>query len=618
MLTQEDKQKIYQCLKDNLEQEVAYPMARVAGLLNREKLGNREFGYPKIKPFMAELSEFVSVKEIVLGQNPQQEITLHAWEPAAEGGKAKKQTEQPEPQEPQEKKAAAPLAITEADQKAIYQTLVAVFPLEQPIHMATISKLLNDEGFAKERFGYAKMKPMLQELSYLSMEEVPMNGVSQVLITIHPVTSWQEGVTEAEEKSEAAEQPFDLPRQIDHEVYFPPRTLAMFNQEVSGTMAQPGQALRDTICQDYAQALQSGQIRSRSGAYVFNLSVKDMAGNAMIASIKRSDRPEGLRWFLNYAGSDRTNPGKMLEHFAFLGSWTTFLEELAKKALPEKWEFEGKNSRPNEILKQYIQYTFYRLQLEDKICISDDHSFAAFNTGLVSRHYDDIFACFEATTDDQYSTQWRFIEFCTAGGRGTGKRVVDCFNPLPQPASYFERKEDLLFDLEKELHTDYDHILLDNLSRLPLDFVREECHGMYEALEIIEDIEKAEEYWQKKRHYQELSDLIADTPRLFNRLRNRIEDAIELAKKQIRWNFKTAIPCFFPTRNVMSLMLPLSLREDNQADAGLVVELTRSGNYQGQTILTLQQAYLDARLLCRPNSEWLDVHCIKAEENEYE
>ena len=195
---------------------------------------------------------------------------------------------------------------------------------------------------------------------------------------------------------------------------------------------------------------------------------------------------------------------------------------------------------------------------------------------------------------------------------------MDYFNPLPQPPSYFECKEDLLFDLEKELHTDYEHILLDNVARLPLEFLREECHGMRAALEVVDRIEEAGDWREKKLRYQELSDRIAETPRLFNRLRNRLEDAIEMARKQVRWNYKTAIPCFFPTRNVMSLMLPLSLQDDSRADAALVVERTRSGNYQGQTILTLQQAYLDGRLLCRPNSEWLDTRNISGAEDDVE
>ena len=65
-------------------------------------------------------------------------------------------------------------------------------------------------------------------------------------------------------------------------------------------------------------------------------------------------------------------------------------------------------------------------------------------------------------------------------------------------------------------------------------------------------------------------------------------------------------------------MRKLCLSDDEQsADVALVVEKQESGNYQGQTILTLQMAYLDARLICRPNSEWLDPDRV-IEENENE
>ena len=52
-------------------------------------------------------------------------------------------------------------------------------------------------------------------------------------------------------------------------------------------------------------------------------------------------------------------------------------------------------------------------------------------------------------------------------------------------------------------------------------------------------------------------------------------------------------------------MLPLGLTDEETPDVALVVELTHSGNYQGQTILTLPQAYIDARLMCRLSSDWL-------------
>lgn len=450
-----------------------------------------------------------------------------------------------------------------------------------------------------------------------------MGGVPQTLVTLHAVPDWdQEGGRTVEPGAESVRlngEP-SLPHKMMGSVQLLPKTLAKLNLALTGVEAPPTQQVVQAVCAGYDKARATGTLRERNNAYLFSVDLRDKNGEPIYASIKRSDYGV-YPWYLNFAGVSRSNPmrnpGKELERFAFLGSWSNFLEELERKALPEPWDFEDSQNKKYFILQKYIQYTFYRLQLEDKVCVAEDGSFAAFNTGLVTQHYDDLYACFEPS-DESHKTKWRFLEFCTAAGRGVGKRLVDYFNPLPQPPSYFECKEDLLFDLEKELHTDYEHILLDNVARLPLEFLREECHGMRAALEVVDRIEEAGDWREKKLRYQELSDRIAETPRLFNRLRNRLEDAIEMARKQVRWNYKTAIPCFFPTRNVMSLMLPLSLQDDSRADAALVVERTRSGNYQGQTILTLQQAYLDGRLLCRPNSEWLDTRNISGAEDDVE
>lgn len=95
--------------------------------------------------------------------------------------------------------------------------------------------------------------------------------------------------------------------------------------------------------------------------------------------------------------------------------------------------------------------------------------------------------------------------------------------------------------------------------------------------------------------------------RIKRRLINRLDDAIELAQKRVEWNFKTAVPAFYPTKNTMSLLLPLDLTENEQPDVALVVELMESGAYIGQTILTMKMAYNNARLICRPDSDWLNT-----------
>ncbi|NTU89225.1 MAG: DUF3825 domain-containing protein, partial [Actinobacteria bacterium] len=403
-------------------------------------------------------------------------------------------------------------------------------------------------------------------------------------------------------------------------VYFPERTMDILKEKVPNE-----KDYKAMLNEDYARAGKEGTIRYSEEKVLFPIRHKRQDGTPIVISIRRSSYATSkLPWYLSYIDSyvkpekpaGKTGLGHELENFAYLGPWQSFLSALAEKALTEPWDFEGAGRKNYDILKSYIRYTFYRLQLEDKVAIDDDNKFAAFNTGLVNEHYDDIYACFEPEQGDY---EWRFAEFCTAGSRGMGKRVVRSFNPLPQPPSYFTRKEDLLFDLEKELIVDYEHILIDGIHRLPVDVLEEECRNSKEALGILGKIHATTDFRRKRSLYRDLADLLEEDHRLFNRLRSRLEYAISLAKRQVRWNYKMAIPSYYPRNNSMSLLMPLSLEDESQVDTALVVELLPSGNYQGQTILTLRQAYLDARLLSRPDSEWLTAGSIQeTTEEEYD
>lgn len=54
------------------------------------------------------------------------------------------------------------------------------------------------------------------------------------------------------------------------------------------------------------------------------------------------------------------------------------------------------------------------------------------------------------------------------------------------------------------------------------------------------------------------------------------------------------------------MLLPLCLVDPHKVDAALIVEKVESGNYMGQTILPPRKAYMDARIVCRPDNDWLD------------
>lgn len=101
---------------------------------------------------------------------------------------------------------------------------------------------------------------------------------------------------------------------------------------------------------------------------------------------------------------------------------------------------------------------------------------------------------------------------------------------------------------------------------------------------------------------------------LLNRLKNRIQDAVNLAQKRVEWNYKSAIPMYFPKKNRGSL-LPLALMDETRVDLALVVERQISGSYQGQTILPLNLAYTNSRLVTRPDSDWLTTDLVDSSDD---
>lgn len=348
----------------------------------------------------------------------------------------------------------------------------------------------------------------------------------------------------------------------------------------------------------------------------------DQSGDAKPAAGRTASRTRG-RQQKSVAASDvlrstirrnrRYAPARVFERFAYLGHWKDFLKSLAAIALPEPWDFNGDADaapRRYTILSNYIRYTFYRLTLEDKIGYSSDETFCAFNTGLVDTHYDDIYACFERNEKTEAFQPWSFTSFCTAGTGRYGKQLVRELNPLPQPASYLSRKEDLLFDLDRQIVCDIEHIVIDNIHRLPLEFLRDELASSKECMAVLADIESAPDAEAEAEAYDSLRTIISTKSRLFSRLSNSVNAAIDIARRQVRWNYKTAVPAYYPRTNNMNLLLPLNLTEDNIPDVALVVELQKSGNYQGQTIITMVQAYRDARLVCRPYIDWLSPATI--------
>lgn len=80
---------------------------------------------------------------------------------------------------------------------------------------------------------------------------------------------------------------------------------------------------------------------------------------------------------------------------------------------------------------------------------------------------------------------------------------------------------------------------------------------------------------------------------------------IEETKIKIKRNIRLVVPQFY--RNEIMYLLPIRIpiNDDTFVTMALAVELTQSKQYRANTIFTKEMAYEKARLLMRPESNWL-------------
>ena len=297
-----------------------------------------------------------------------------------------------------------------------------------------------------------------------------------------------------------------------------------------------------------------------------------------------------------------------LQDWAYMGDYRQTIQELKKLALEERWYYKVQDpSFPYPILSSYLTHTFFKLSSEkNKILFSD--KYASFNTGLVNNLYEPIYALFEKNKN-QGRQEWYFQEFCVSGVGRCGKILASNFNPLPKKADYFQNLSDLIYDtkgLEPQLN--WDHIILDNISRLPIDFLEENKPSGFLLMDPLQmnTLDRA-------KYYEDLANAVQSDAKKFRSIKFRFSEALDLSLRRIDWNYRTAIPMYYPRNNKISLLIPLCLVDDDVIDLALVVEKTNSGNYLGHTILPLPWAYSNARLITRPDSDWLVADRIENE-----
>lgn len=346
--------------------------------------------------------------------------------------------------------------------------------------------------------------------------------------------------------------------------------------------------------------------------FEFDTGFRSKKGAPLSACFKYEKKDPNPKWKLNLFGF--TNASRTFDLYVnTTKDMQKHLDALALMALSgEEWDYVGENeSGKKYILRQYLRFSFFKSLLDGLIVEDPKTGSAVFNTGLVDAAYDEIYCFLVKNTDiDDYRERKWEIGFFACWGKGTnGKKLHDMFSSHPSAPQYIdpERIEDIYYNIDKELFCDYDHIIGDNISRLPISFIQRKLSYDSKAVKLAAECTTP----SNATAYDQLKKYIKNNETLLRDLVDGLKNAVEVAKKHCKWNYKTAIPTYYPRNNSVSLLLPLCLSNDNsRADAALVIERLDNGNYQGQTILTLEMAYLDARQICRPNSEWLTVEKI--------
>lgn len=283
------------------------------------------------------------------------------------------------------------------------------------------------------------------------------------------------------------------------------------------------------------------------------------------------------------------------------------IETLKNMALSERWTYSIENENyPSPILAKYLKWTFVKLMRENKILYSNEY--AAFNTGLVDKFYKPIYAVFDK---NKYNKQpWHFIDFCVAGSSTiAARRLTENFSQLPERASYIQNYDDVIYDTSLPVDVNWEHIILENIERMPIELLCQVRLGTFDVLDPSQLNE-----CDKSHYYKELRNVLEANPMRLSIISSMMSMAVETAKQRVAWNYKTAIPVYYPTDDSVHLILPLALNinEPDEISIALVMTKTPSRRYRAVTIFTLDMAYSNARLVTKPSSDWLIAESIKS------
>jgi hypothetical protein len=312
---------------------------------------------------------------------------------------------------------------------------------------------------------------------------------------------------------------------------------------------------------------------------------------------KNKDNNEIFGWFYkerldrNYAGvqfGTQNDLKKCIDNKSlftmgefFFENWNdgcNFLDDLASNTIPEKWTYQHHKSKmPHPILKSYVENIYIKLKTEiGKTINSDDNKYIIFNSNLLDKYFHEIFLLAEVVDRNHMPSCKNLRRIKSL------KDLIDLpfivngssISPdqLPRKPEFFKDINEVIFQTTWTIDRsfgEFEHIIEERRDRFPMGY-------------------------QNKK-----------TDELARFLDNAINYAVSIAER----NYKFIVPQYKPSDNKIQLLMPIYLSGSftEKPDFALVLDAINNNKiYIPQTILPLDAAYQNARLIAKPDEYWLN------------
>ena len=294
---------------------------------------------------------------------------------------------------------------------------------------------------------------------------------------------------------------------------------------------------------------------------------------------------EGISWGTE---SEFKNALKLKEQFYAgrivfnsIEDCNNFMDDLKEKTIDEPWEYKLKKDIKfrHPILKSYLQFELDRLFYESenlkysgKIVYNSNRDKVLFNTNLINKFGHDLIIVGNVL-EISYNT---YITEPQISPSKMELRKMGFDSSEPMPPTFFNDINEIIF------HSDWD---------IDQDITKYE--------HIIEE--------RKERFPEKYRVLTADD------LGQRLDNAINLAKRIAQRNYKFIVPMYYPAKKRIQLLMPIYLETSYTSRPDFALVLTPHAQeklYTPETILGLDEVYQDARLIAKPEESWLNPKII--------